>query len=298
MLKFIKLFRFQNLLMLAIMLLVFHFGFLKLQNIPLALKDWEFLLFILATLFVFAAGFLMNDIIDFENNAENSIIGTTISETNANTIYIILNLVGVGIGFYLSNTIGKPSFASLFIISAVINYYTVSTLEKNSILGFFLKALLPAISIISIGMFDIIPILNQENTLLMLLLFRILLDYTIFTFLMYLIIEIVQNISIEKTSFDSESNWFLNTKTAFLLCGLVLLGCLFYIYNYLFISNLYASVLYIIITIVSPLLYLMIQLLSAKTEKEIQYLPIISRLLFFFGVLSILVISLNMKHYV
>jgi hypothetical protein len=298
MLKFLHLFRFKSLVMLAIMLLVFHFGFLKLQNIPLALQDGQFLLFIVATLLVFAAGFLMNNIIDYENNAKNSIIGTTLSETNANAIYVVLNLLGVGIGFYLSNAIGKPTFGSLLIIIAVINYYTVSTLDKKSILGFFLKALLPAISIVSVGMFDIIPMLNQENTLVMLVLFRILIDYAIFTFLIHLIIEITENISSKTPSFDSDNNWFLNSKTAFILCGLVLLGCLFYIYDYLFISNLYTSILYIIITLVSPLLYMMIQLLSAKNIKEIHYLPMISKLLFFFGIVSILVISLNMKHYV
>ena len=298
MLQFLRLFRFKSLVMLAIMLLVFHFGFLKLQNIPIALQDGQFLLFIVATLLVFAAGFLMNNIIDYENNAKNSIIGTTLSETNANAIYVVLNLLGVGIGFYLSNAIGKPTFGSLLIIIAVINYYTVSTLDKKSILGFFLKALLPATSIVSVGMFDIIPMLNQENTLVMLVLFRILIDYAIFTFLIHLIIEITENISSKTPSFDSDNNWFLNAKTAFILCLFVLLGCLFYIYDYLFISNLYTSILYIIITLVSPLLYMMIQLLSAKNAKEIHYLPMISKLLFFFGILSILVISLNMKHYV
>ena len=67
MLQYIRLFRYKNLLTLAFMLLVFHFGFLKLQNIELALKDWQFLLFILATILVFGAGNLMNAIIDFEN---------------------------------------------------------------------------------------------------------------------------------------------------------------------------------------------------------------------------------------
>ena len=282
MLQFLRLFRFKSLVMLAIMLLVFHFGFLKLQNIPLALQDGQFLLFIVATLLVFAAGFLMNNIIDYENNAKNSIIGTTLSETNANAIYVVLNLLGVGIGFYLSNAIGKPTFGSLLIIIAVINYYTVSTLEKKSILGFFLKALLPTTSIVSVGMFDIIPMLNQENTLVMLVLFRILIDYAIFTFLIHLIIEITENISSKTPSFDSDNNWFLNAKTAFILCLFVLLGCLFYIYDYLFISNLYTSILYIIITLVSPLLYMMIQLLSAKNAKEIHYLPMFSILLFFF----------------
>jgi 4-hydroxybenzoate polyprenyltransferase len=48
--KYLKLIRYQNLLILAFMQLIFRYGFLKLQNIPLALTDWHLLL-VLSTVF-------------------------------------------------------------------------------------------------------------------------------------------------------------------------------------------------------------------------------------------------------
>ena len=298
MLQYIRLFRYKNLLTLAFMLLVFHFGFLKLQNIELALKDWQFLLFILATILVFGAGNLMNAIIDFENintkNHENSLIGNTFSESNANTLYIILNRLGGGIGFYLSNVIGKPNFASLFIIIAVINYFTVSTLAKNSPIRLFLNALMPAISLISVGIFDIIPTLNQENTVGLLLLFKILLDYAIFTFLIHLLIEILENLEIVIT----KKSWLINQKSASFIGILLVLGNLFYIYKYLFANQLYSSVLYFIITMISPLIYILIPLLTDKKQTEFRTISYICKVVFFFGIISIFLITLNIKHYV
>ena len=306
MLNLLKLFRYKTLLTLAFMLLVFHFGFLKFQDLQLALKDWEFLLFTFATLCVFGAGFLMYEIIDHENSnrfeVKNSFIGTKISENSANVLYVVLTTLGVGIGFYLSNAVGKPTFGSLFIILAVINYYTVSTLEKSSILGSFLRAILPAISIVSVGMFDIIPALNEQNTILLFLLFRILFDYAIFAFLIHLMLEIIQKLErsakIETTQSYANQNWFENPKMVVILCSLILFGCLYYIFNYLFISSLYTSILYFIIAIISPIVYISIQMLSAKTAKEMHQLALISQLLFFLGIGSIFIISLNIMHYV
>jgi 4-hydroxybenzoate polyprenyltransferase len=43
----LKLIRYQNLLLLAFMQLIFRYGFLKLQNIPLALNDFQYVLLVL-----------------------------------------------------------------------------------------------------------------------------------------------------------------------------------------------------------------------------------------------------------
>ncbi len=55
--NFLKLIRFQNLIMLAIMQLIFRYGFLKLQGIPLALNDWQYLLLVLSTICIAAGGY-------------------------------------------------------------------------------------------------------------------------------------------------------------------------------------------------------------------------------------------------
>ena len=54
MMKYLKLIRFQNLLMIALMQCIIRYGFLKLQKVELALADWQFALLVLATVFIAA----------------------------------------------------------------------------------------------------------------------------------------------------------------------------------------------------------------------------------------------------
>ena len=66
--KYLKLIRYQNLLLLAFMQLLFRYGFLKFQNnIVLSLSDWQYGLLVLATILIAAAGYIINDIFDQED---------------------------------------------------------------------------------------------------------------------------------------------------------------------------------------------------------------------------------------
>ena len=112
--KYLQLIRYQNLLLLAIMQLVFRYGFLKYQDIWLSLSDLQYGLLVLVTVLLAAGGYVINDIFDQDTDAENkpntALVGKSISEGNAYYIYIGLTLTGVAIGMYLSNVIQKPGF--------------------------------------------------------------------------------------------------------------------------------------------------------------------------------------------
>jgi 4-hydroxybenzoate polyprenyltransferase len=51
------------------MQLIFRYGFLKLQNIPLALTDWQYLL-CMSTVLIAAAGYVINNIFDQDTFGE------------------------------------------------------------------------------------------------------------------------------------------------------------------------------------------------------------------------------------
>src|SRR5690606_7043962 len=134
MMDFLKVIRFKNLLMLALMQLIVRYGFLEFQSVSLALTDWQFALLVLSTICIAAGGYLMNNIFDTEtdlyNKPQHVVIGTKISETAAYNYYIAFNIIGVGIGFYLSNAINKPSFAILFVAIAATLYLYASSFKK------------------------------------------------------------------------------------------------------------------------------------------------------------------------
>ena len=161
--NYLKLIRYQNLLLLAFMQLIFRYGFLKLQNIYLSLNDWQYGLLVLSTVLIAAAGYVINDIMDqetdYDNKPDNVIVGQYISEKAAYNLYFILNITGVGIGYYLANVIQKPSFAGAFIIISATLYMYASSLKQILLVGNIIVALLLSFSVLIIGLFDLLPAL-------------------------------------------------------------------------------------------------------------------------------------------
>lgn len=305
--KYLKLIRYQNLLMLAVMQLIFRYGFLELQNIPLALADWQYLLLVLATVSIAAGGYVINNIMDVEtdteNKPENVVVGKFISEIKAYNLYIGFTVIGVAIGFYLSNVINKPSFASIFIIIAATLYFYATSLKQSLLIGNFIVALLLSFSVIIIGIFDLYPVTYEENRPFMGLLFSILIDYAIFAFIINFIREIVKDLQ----DIEGDSNQGMNTlpiafgtgKTTKLVFGLSFIPVILilnYINTNLFSAGLLYGTLFGMVFILAPLLYFTTKIWSATKTQDFHHLSTVLKWILFFGILSIVVISLNIKY--
>jgi 4-hydroxybenzoate polyprenyltransferase len=291
--------------MLALMQLIFRYGFLKLENIPLALNDWQYLLLVLSTVSLAAGGYVINNIFDQatdnDNKPDQVIIGRGISETNAYNIYVVLNIIGVGIGFYLSNVIGKPGFASIFIMIAAALYFYATSLKQMVLIGNIIVAALLSISVIIIGIFDLFPVITPENQPMMANLFSILLDFAVFAFMINFIREIVKDLE----DVNGDYNQGMSTlpivlgisrtaKITFGLSFIPIFVILIYINTYL-IPLLYAT-LYMLLFVLGPLLYFVVKIWTAKKQKEFRSLSLLLKWILFFGILSVLVISLNIKY--
>ncbi|TRX27800.1 prenyltransferase [Flavobacterium franklandianum] len=305
--NYLKLIRYQNLLMLALMQLIFRYGFLELQNIPLALADWQYILLVLATACIAAGGYIINNIFDVEtdteNKPENVVVSKFISETKAYNLYIGFTVIGVAMGFYLSNVIGKPSLASIFIVIAATLYFYATSLKQSLLIGNFIVALLLAFSVIIIGIFDLFPLTNEENRPVMGLLFGILLDYAIFAFIINFIREIVKDLQdVEGDSIQEMSTLPIvlginrTAKLVFVLSFIPVILILNYINTNLFSSELLFGTLYGLVFILAPLLYFIVKIWLATTTQDFHHLSTVLKWILFFGILSIVVISLNIKY--
>ena len=287
------------------MQLIFRYGFLKLQNIPLALNDWQYGLLVLSTVLIAAGGYVINNIFDQDtdndNKPNNVIVGKSISETNAYSIYVALNIVGVSIGFYLSNVIAKPGFASLFILIAATLYFYAVNWKQMLLIGNFIVALLLSFSVIIIGIFDLFPVVNQSNQPLMANLFSILIDYAVFAFMINFIREIVKDLE----DVNGDYNQGMRTlpiilgisrtaKVVSILSFIPVCAILLYINNYL--MPLLFVTIYMLLFVVGPLLYFSLKIWSASSQKQFHVLSSLLKWILLFGILSILVISLNMMY--
>lgn len=303
--KYLKLIRYQNLLMLAFMQLVFRFLFLKESNIYLALTDFNYILLVVATVCIAAGGYVINNIMDQDTDEiakpQNRVVGVSISEATAYNWYIGLTIVGVGIGFYLSNVIYKPTFASMFILVATLLYVYATNLKQIPVLGNIIVALLLSISIIIIALFDVFPATDSSNRTRMGEIFGILIDYAIFAFIINLIREMVKDME----DMDGDYQTGINTlpiaigiqKTKIIvgvLTAIAIAVLAYYVKAYLF--ELDYVVYYTMILIVGPLIYFGVKLLNASSKKEFHHLSLVLKLILFFGIISIAVIVFNLKH--
>lgn len=306
--KYLKLIRYQNLLMLALMQVLLRYGFLKYQNISLSLADWQFALLVLATVLIAAAGYVINDIMDQDTDKDNKpkhvIVGQSVSEANAYNIYVGLNVVGVGAGFYLSNVIERPGFAAIFIVVAATLYLYATGLKQLLLVGNILVALLLSFSVVIIGIFDVFPATYEGNQREMATVFSILTDYAIFAFIINLLREMVKDIE----DVDGDYNNGMQTlpivlgvartsKMVFALSFVPLVIVLYYINSYFIANNLWILSAYALLLLVAPLLYFSIKMYSAKKKKDFSHLSRVLKIILLFGIFSIGVLTYNLMHH-
>ena len=304
--KYLRLIRYQNLLMLAFMQLLLRYGFLKLQHAPLALADWQFVLLVLSTVLIAAAGYVINNIFDLEtdhdNKPENVIVGKSVSEATAYNLYVALNIAGVGMGFYLSNVIQRPGFAAIFIVIAATLYLYATSLKQMLLIGNIIVALLLSFSVIIVGIFDLFPATYEGNQREMATLFSILTDYAIFAFIINFLREIVKDLEDVNGDYNNGMNTLpivvgvsRTARIVFVLSFVPIALLLFYINQNFISNNLWILSGYSLFFMVAPLIYFTVKIYSAKKQKEFRHLSTILKIAIFFGILSIAVLSYNLK---
>ncbi|NAS29983.1 prenyltransferase [Flavobacteriaceae bacterium R38] len=297
MLHFLNLIRYKNLMIIAGTQLLFKFFLIDTFFKETALSDGQFILLIIATLCIAAAGYIINDIQDVEidkiNKPEQLIINQHISEKRANNFYLIFNFIGVLLGFYISNIIGKTGFAVVFVLISGLLYLYATSLKQYLIISNIVVAILVSISILIIGLFDVLPIMTTTNEFLVKYHFKILLIYTGFAFYTNLLREVIKDIQ------DIDGDYTNKMKTLPIVLGkqrtiklisvlslFIAVAVFYYMYSYL--SDYQVIVFYMLGLIIAPVIYFSFLAWEAEKKKDFSKLSILLKLIMILGVLSII----------
>ncbi len=289
--------RWKNLCMIALVQLLVKYAFLESFGATTSLDALGILLLIMATICMAAAGNIISDIndveTDFINKPNNIIVGKAISEKTAYNLFIIFNVMGVGIGYYLSNAVGRSGFFSLFVIISVLLYVYATYLKQLFLIGNLVISVLVALSIAIVGVFELIPNITEQNQTIQLVYFKTILNYAYMAFILNLMKEIAKDIEgIEgdtKTGMQTLPILIGVEKTKYMLFILSLITL--FILGYYVIDSLYknqVAVIYFLFFIMAPLLYLSIKIVSAKLKKDYTHISNILKLIMLFGILSLL----------
>ncbi|GAA4324475.1 geranylgeranylglycerol-phosphate geranylgeranyltransferase [Pontixanthobacter gangjinensis] len=296
MLKYLKLIRAGNLVFIALCMFLIKYGLFEPFEVAITLNLFGFSMLVLAVVSVAASGYVINDIFDvpadLKNKPDRTFINKDISEKAAYRLFFILNIIGVGLGFYLSNMIGKPGFSAFFIFGSAILYIYNSQLQQTILVGNILVSIIVGLIPVGVGLYDLLPAITPENQQTQSVIFSILIDYSIFAFLVNLLREIVK----DQQDMDGDYNAGYKTlpiglgkkrtNKILFLAGLLPLGfLLFYIYQYLF-EHIYA-VVYALFLLVAPLLFFQVNIWSAEKKSEYARLSLVLKFVLFFGLVSI-----------
>ena len=288
--------------MIALVQLLIKYAFLEPYGATTSLDTLGIILLIIATVCIASAGNIINDINDVEadviNKPNKLIVGKSISEKTAYNLFIVLNVIGVGVGYYLSNSVGRNGFFSLFVIISVLLYVYSTYLKQLFLIGNLVISVLVTLSILIVGVFELIPNITEQNQTIQLLYFKTILNYAYMAFILNLIREITKDV--EDMEGDAKADMHTlpiiigKGKTKYILLALSLLTL--FIIGYYVVDTLYenqVAVIYFLIFIIAPLLYLNIKILSAQTKTDYKHISNILKWIMLFGMLSLLLYTYN-----
>lgn len=301
MLYFFKLIRFKNLIMIALVQYLIKYAlllpFTQTHGVVTTLSHFNFFLLVLATICIAAGGYIINDIQDIESDSINKphkvIINKHINENIATALFVILNIIGVGLGYYIASRIGKSNLFPIFFVASALLYMYSTFLKHIVLVGNIIVALIVSLSILLVGIFELLPVMTVDNRSIQILFFSIIRDYAIFAFIINLIREMVKDIE------DIDGDYKAGTKSlpviagraratkiTFVLSLIPLFTVTYYVITYLFKQL--AVVGYFLIVVIAPLIYISIKLFSATQKSDYKHISLILKLVMLTGMLSIL----------
>jgi len=297
MISFLKLTRPVNLLLIILVQGIIKYGLLETLDVQVSLDNFRFRLLVFATVCIAAAGNVINDIFDVNidriNKPQQVIVGRRITEKAAYNFYIILNILGVGVGFYLSNLLDHPGLAAVFIVISALLYVYATQLKSILLLGNILISLLVASSLLILILFDIFPAIDTELKESQILSSQAILMYAGFAFYINFIREIVKDLQ----DIDGDKNGGRKTLPIVLgrrrtvnvvfVLGVIALLCVL-LYTYFVLYNYQKVVLYFVFLVAAPILFFCIKAWNAENDKHFAVLSIILKVVMFTGICSII----------
>jgi 4-hydroxybenzoate polyprenyltransferase len=240
------------------------------------LKDRNLFILTLSTVLIAAAGYIINDYydikIDLINKPDRVVIGKSLTRRYAIFFHTLISCIGILLGFWLSWRIAAINFVCVFLLWLYSNQ-----LKRKPFIGNLLVALLTGLSIWLINWLYQVP-----NTFVII--------YALFAFFMTLIREIVKDMEDMKGDITFGCRtlpivWGIR-KTKILLYGILfvfLMAVTFFNFSYSLVP-----LVYFVVFLFVPLVWLTLRLNRADTVKEYYHLSQLCKGIMLLGVISMI----------
>lgn len=266
----LKLTRFGNLIIIALAQYCTAIFLISLQT----WNDLNLFLLCCSTLFIAAAGYVINDYydvkIDFINKPERVVIGKVIKRRYAILFHIFLSVFGITIALYLSWKIALVNLFAVFLLWLYSN-----NLKRIAFIGNFSVAFLTALAILLVDSLYV-----TKSALIVV--------YACFAFFMTLMREIVKDME------DLKGDNTFGCKTLPIVFGIrrtkvviyMILGI--FVFTVLILNYFYSALpfYYYTLFLFIPLLAFLFYLIEADTKKDFSLLSSMCKVIMILGILS------------
>ncbi len=303
---FFRLIRFTNIIFIAFSQLLFQYCIIAptFQDLGLVttLSIPNFFLLTFSTTLLAAAGYIINDYFDEKIDVINKPAKVFIEKSIRRRVAMALHFTFTGlatlIGFYLAFITHNYKMALINPAVAVLLWFYSTTFKRQYIIGNVVVSLLCVLTII-------VPVLyekqlfsdNDDDTFrtAAFLIFLLMFCYSIFAFLATMIREVVKDME------DVQGDARCGCKTMPVVLGLrptkkytgvlaiVALGLMLML-PVVFQINVY-SLFYVILLIITPMIYFIYRLYYADVQKDFHRLSTIIKFIIFTGILSMILFS-------
>jgi len=254
---------------------------LNIINLEPQFSHINFAILVMATVFIAAAGYAINDYfdrkVDMVNHPDSVVVGTKIPRRTAMSLNNAFNVMAILAGFYISRQIGHFNMGFIFVIITGILWFYSSTYKKwflvgNLIVSVF-SALVPFLVLLyEIPLLNNLPRLSNSDNSVISMIFLYICGYAFFAFFTTLAREIIKDIE------DIEGDRSYGRKTLPVVLGVItskivvsvililLIGSVTYI-SWFFFGDL-MSLGYSFIFITTPLVFSVFMLFRANSNKD------------------------------
>ncbi len=319
--SFFSLIRLPNLLVIAFTQFAMKYlvmdPMLPSSNFSLQFSNIQFLLLVMATLFIAAGGYIINDYFDTRpdriNKPSRVVIGVSITRRTAMTLHSLFNIIGIGLGIYLSISVDLFFLSIIFILTTGMLWFYSTNYKRQFLVGNLIIAFLTSMVPLVVVLFEI-PLLNREYGDIMLrhdmtfmYIFSWVAGFGVFAFLTTLIREIIK----DAEDFEGDAAYgmrslpiVIGTKytkvvLAFLILATIFLSVFVLIRFIMFASGKidYISLIYFVTFIIIPLSNLFTLVLIASERKGYRRAGIVIKVIMLFGILYAFVLFYLLKYW-
>lgn len=288
------------------------------SDFELQFGDLQFFLLVLSTVFIAAAGYIINDYFDTRTDMINKpsrvVVGVEVGRRQAMILHAMLNIIGVGLGVYLAFYIKLPVLSFVFLLATGLLWFYSTTYKRQFLVGnlsvSFLTGMVPLMAVL----FEI-PMLNRVYGEQMLqhnvnfnYIFAWVGGFSFFAFMTTLIRELIK----DAEDFEGDSAYGMQTVPIILgskwtkaillsLIAITLSMLVFVLLKFILFSVEpadFISLGYFVILLIIPFILLAIQILRAGVKKDYHRASTLIKLIMLSGILySLLVFFLvNFKY--